>query len=231
MHTIDEYERFGFRPAEIVGLLKFHQIPIDLGVEITGEAAPSKSFPEWKRIMSLEPRLPLREWIFAFIDVDPYQGEFLTDIEQADFQRYEDLLTRAIVRRDLRATEDITNRNEQTWQIEARALQIWCQAKGIIYPLPPHVSAAVPMSSQPATVRPGRWPWGDHSTRALELLADAARQWWSTYDPDEPNTAPTNRAVVEYLVRKGASGKTAESIATLLRADDLQTGRRKSSTD
>ncbi|RDD83731.1 hypothetical protein DVJ77_00895 [Dyella tabacisoli] len=61
----------------------------------------------------------------------------------------------------------------------------------------------------------------------MELLADAATQWWSTYDPDEPNTAPTNNAVIEYLTSIGASTKLADSIASILRADDLRTGRRK----
>ena len=229
-HTIDEYERFGFRPAEILNLLNFHRIPIDLGGEIAGEPEQGKRFPEWKRIMSLEPSLSLSDCVFALIGVDPYDSEFLPDTMQADFRRYEDLLHRAIERGELPATDGTTKRNEQTWQIAAQALQAWCEAKGITYPLPTSVPATNP---SPMLVQPlaGRWPWGDHSTKALDLLADAAKQWWSTYDPDEPNTAPTNNAVIEYLTAKGASTKLADSIASILRADDLRTGRRKGSAD
>lgn len=74
----------------------------------------------------------------------------------------------------------------------------------------------------------GRWPWGDHSTKLLEALADAARQQWSTYDPEQPGTAPTNKEVREYLQKDhGVKPTMAKAMATILRADGLQTGRRK----
>jgi hypothetical protein len=76
-----------------------------------------------------------------------------------------------------------------------------------------------------------RWPWGDHSTRRLELLADAAKQFWSTYDPEQSSTAPTNKDVADYLVSKGESRSLADAIASILRADDVQPGRRKVSAD
>lgn len=233
MHSIDEYERFGFRPVEIVGLLAAHNIPIDLGDKVASEVVRSKPFPEWKRIMSLEPSLTIDDWVSALIDVDPYESGFLSDSVQADFQRYENLLHGAISRKELPATEGVNERNEKTWRIAADALQAWCEAKGIAYPLPrapamPHAKKPVPVMPQPPV---GRWPWGDHSTRALELLADAAKQWWSTYDPEDPGTAPTNSAVIEYLTAKGVSVKLADSIASILRADDLPTGRRKGSAD
>jgi hypothetical protein len=241
MHSIDEYERFGFHHAEIVGFLAAHNIPIDLGDEmpidlgdkVVGVAASSKPFPEWKRIMSLEPSLTVGDWVSALIDVDPYESGFLSDSVQADFRRYENLLRGAISRKELPATEGVNERNEKTWRIAADALQAWCEAKGIAYPLPqapavPHAKKPVPVMPQPPL---GRWPWGDHSTRALGLLADAAKQWWSTYDPEDPGTAPTNSAVIEYLTAKGVSVKLADSIASILRADDLPTGRRKGSAD
>lgn len=227
-HTIVEYERIGFRPAEILGLLESHGIPFDLG----GRSADDTpvAFPEWKRVMSWEPNLPISDWVFAIINVDPYESGFLPDDLQSDFSRYEDLLCRAIARRELAATETTTKRNEKTWQITAQAFHAWCEAKEITYPLPQYEKTVSP-SAVPVQPLAGRWPWGDHSTRALELLADAAKQWWSTYDLGEPNTAPTNSEVVEYLIAKGASTKLAESIASILRADDLPTGRRKGNTD
>lgn len=233
MHSIDEYERFGFHPAEIAGFLAAHSIPIDLGDKAVGEATPSKPVPEWKRIMSLEPSLTVGDWVSALIGVDPYENGFLPDGVQADFQRYEDLLHGAISRGELPATESTTKRNEKTWRIAAQTLHAWCAATGIAYPLP-SVPAA-PDATKPVPAPPqslvGRWPWGDHSTKALELLADAAKQWWSTYDPEDPGTAPTNSAVIEYLTAKGVSVKLADSIASILRADDLPTGRRKGNPD
>lgn len=229
-HFLDEYERYGFRPAAIVELLSRHGIPTDL--QFDAASAPAwVDPPDWKRIMALEPSLPLFEWVCAFIGLDPYDSQFMPDEAQADFKRYEDLLTRAIARDELPATEGTTARGDTTWQIAAQALSAWCLAKGVRYPLPSPVAAVTSMP--PRVVEPiaGRWPWGDHSTKALELLADAARQWWTTYDPAEPNTAPTNREVVDYLMQKGASQKLAESMASILRADDLQTGRRKGSTE
>lgn len=229
-HTLRDYDFFGFRPAEVISFLRAHSIPIDLGTEIECVAAPSKPVPEWKRIMSLESAHNLQDWVFALIDVDPYDGGFMPDDMQADFQRYEDLLTRAIVRGELPATEGTTKRNQTTWQISAPAFHAWCEAKGLDYPLlPPKAEANRTPVATPAHAQtvPSRWPWGNHTTKALELLADAAKQWWSTYDPDEFSTAPTNKEVIEYVTGKGGSTKLADSIASILRADDLPTGRRK----
>lgn len=75
--------------------------------------------------------------------------------------------------------------------------------------------------------RSGRWPWGDHHTKALGHLETAARQFWSTFDPEQPDTAPTNKDVSEWLVKQfGLSEKMADAIASILRADDLKPGRR-----
>lgn len=72
-----------------------------------------------------------------------------------------------------------------------------------------------------------RWPWGNHETQSLRNLADAAHQWWSTYDPDEPQTAPTNAEVSGWLKQQGVSKRVAEVMAQILRDDDLPKGSRK----
>lgn len=231
-YTLADYDHFGFRPAEITGFLKAHDISIDLGAGPVSTMAPSKPVPEWKRIMSLESAQNVHEWVYALIDVDPYEVGFMPDDAQADFQRYEDLVTRAITRGELLATKSTTKRNEDTWQITALAFHAWCVAKGIDYPLPlpkhePNCTATPSLAAQQTS--PSRWPWGNYTTKNLELLADVAKQWWSTYDPDVPGTAPTNRDVIEYVKAKGESTKLGDSIASILRADDLPTGRRKSS--
>lgn len=70
------------------------------------------------------------------------------------------------------------------------------------------------------------WPWGKHSTNDLALLARAAMEFWKTYDPKHPRTAPKNDAVVAWLKKQGMGARKAEVVASLLRPDDLPSGPR-----
>lgn len=72
-----------------------------------------------------------------------------------------------------------------------------------------------------------KWPWGDHETKLLQHLHYAAHNFWTTYDPDNPSTAPTNKAVEDYLKERGVATRVAQIMAQILRADDLKTGPRK----
>ncbi len=71
------------------------------------------------------------------------------------------------------------------------------------------------------------WPWGNYETELLQKLALAANRFWKNYDPTDPTTAPTNQAVIEWLKAQGVASRTAEVMATILRADGLPTGPRK----
>ena len=73
----------------------------------------------------------------------------------------------------------------------------------------------------------GSWPWGDYETELLRKLAEAAERFWVRYDPADNTTAPTNSQVVEWLKGRGVAERTAEIMATILRADGLPTGPRK----
>jgi hypothetical protein len=70
-------------------------------------------------------------------------------------------------------------------------------------------------------------PWGNHETRYLRKLAQASDRFWKLYDPSDPTTAPTNNMVVEWLVEEGIPRRTAEIMATILRADGLPSGPRR----
>lgn len=70
------------------------------------------------------------------------------------------------------------------------------------------------------------WPWGTHETVLLRHLAAAANRFWVNYDPSDIGTAPTNSVVIDWLRERGVAQRTAEVIATLLRADGLPTGPR-----
>lgn len=72
-----------------------------------------------------------------------------------------------------------------------------------------------------------RWPWGDHETDLLRKLAIAAEKFWKLYDPADATTAPTNQVVIDWLKAKGVAERNAQVMATILRADGLQTGPRK----
>jgi len=71
------------------------------------------------------------------------------------------------------------------------------------------------------------YPWGDYTTKKLELVFTAIEEWWSEYDPKDPKTAPTNAEVSSWLVGQGMVKRTAEEVAKILRADDLPYVRRK----
>jgi hypothetical protein len=71
------------------------------------------------------------------------------------------------------------------------------------------------------------WPWGRHETDLLRKLAAAANKFWARYLPDDPSTAPTNQQIIDWLIEQGVAMRTAEIMATILRADGLQTGPRK----
>lgn len=73
----------------------------------------------------------------------------------------------------------------------------------------------------------GAWPWGSHETQLLRNLAEAADRFWSRYDPTDNTTAPTNQQVITWLKERGVAERTAEVMATILRADGLPTGPRK----
>ncbi|MDR0701230.1 MAG: hypothetical protein LBF61_02285 [Azoarcus sp.] len=86
-----------------------------------------------------------------------------------------------------------------------------------------------PQAVQTETLKGGiEWPWGNYETALLRKLAQAAEKFWKLYDPDDKTTAPTNKQVCSWLVEdQGVPNRTAEAIATILRADGLPSGPRK----
>lgn len=72
-----------------------------------------------------------------------------------------------------------------------------------------------------------KWPWGNYETRLLETLALAVEKFWVRYDPDDISTAPTNETVEDWLIKdQGLAKRTAEVMATILRADNIRPGPR-----
>ena len=103
----------------------------------------------------------------------------------------------------------------------------WTQAIGWEIPAALSDIATVRASGQDTnTGRGGKWPWGTHETESLRLLAEAARQFWTTYDPEQPATAPLSADVRGWLMKQGASRRVAEIMAQILRPEELPTGPR-----
>lgn len=87
--------------------------------------------------------------------------------------------------------------------------------------------AEYPWQIEAITLHDMNWPWGRHETDLLRKLAAVAIELWTRYDPSDPTTAPTNQQVIDWLKAQGVAGRTAEIMATILRADGLPTGPRK----
>lgn len=76
-----------------------------------------------------------------------------------------------------------------------------------------------------------RWPWGNHTTPKLELLAEAGERWrlvedGGTYTSGDLKSAPHSKVLVRWLIQRGASSTVAEAIASMLRTPTLRTGPR-----
>ena len=70
-----------------------------------------------------------------------------------------------------------------------------------------------------------RWP--AHETKKLTALRLAAVKFWSNYDPTQPDTAPKNETVAEWLQLEHGIGATpAAEMASILRPESLRTGPR-----
>lgn len=71
-----------------------------------------------------------------------------------------------------------------------------------------------------------RWPWGDYHTENLGHIESAIKKFWVNFDPSDNTTAPTNETVIAWLKERGLSENLAKSIASIIRADGLPTGKR-----
>jgi len=59
----------------------------------------------------------------------------------------------------------------------------------------------------PAPETASNWPWGAHETELLRHLAAAAKRFWVNYEPGEPDTAPTNADVADFLKKNPKSNR------------------------
>lgn len=123
--------------------------------------------------------------------------------------------------------------NADSVQTLVRVADFVTWARGLVWALPdefpcPTPAGGYPVAPEGLQVGCGtKWPWGDYETELLQKLATAADRFWRLYDPADNTTAPTNQQVIEWLKQQGVADRTAEVMATILRADGLPTGPRK----
>lgn len=102
----------------------------------------------------------------------------------------------------------------------------WANRYGLSLP-PKFPRNSFCVNQNPLPDHSDKWPWGEHHTKLLGHLAEAGEKFWKNYDPNDNTSAPTNKQVEEWIKKQGVSGRIAEAMASILRADGLPTGPRK----
>lgn len=110
---------------------------------------------------------------------------------------------------------------------EVRLADFAAWAKSVGWSIPDELAQLARSDAAPRAIT-STWPWGKHETKLLRALSEAAQKFWTNYDASEPDTAPTNEMVANWLrTELGVSERVAEIMAQMLRADGLPPGPRR----
>lgn len=183
--------------------------------------------PDWNEWKEAK-RINLWQGVALACDLDPHQFMLGTTrlpraIKQTP-EKFETLLSMAINnlgRESLLKPLQLNPDAIEDTEVSSGNFGAW--AKSIRYPLP----SEFPWQDEAALPLTRDWPWGTYETELLRKLAQAAKRFWQNYDPTDATTAPTNEEVINWLVDNGVAKRTAQIMATILRADGLPTGPRK----
>ncbi len=184
--------------------------------------------PNWDNWKSIK-QARLWQAVALACDLDPANLQLFDKPQLARLlkeppRQFEDLLGMAKASIGANGTLKLLSRSEEGLEeSEVKLTNFATWLKNIQYPIP----AQFPWQAEPVTLSNLDWPWGRHETHLLRKLAGAAQRFWSNYDPADASTAPTNQQVIDWLKGEGVSERTAEIMATILRADGLPTGPRK----
>lgn len=184
--------------------------------------------PDWNTWKSVK-QARLWQAVALACDVDPANFQLFDNPQLARLfkeppRQFDDLLVMAKGSIGANGILKLISRSDEGLEeSEVKLSNFATWLKSIQHKLP----AQFPWLSEPITLSNMDWPWGRHETDLLRKLAAAAQRFWSNYDPADPTTAPTNQQVIDWLKGQGVSERTAEIMATILRADGLPTGPRK----
>lgn len=84
--------------------------------------------------------------------------------------------------------------------------------------------ASAPIVQPPPTLA---LPNYSHKSEGLEFVEEAIKHFWSTYDEEDPSTAPRRDEIIEYLKGRGASGRESEAVDLILRPKNMRTAHLK----
>lgn len=121
--------------------------------------------------------------------------------------------------------ETIITRASLVGWIESENVQITRAPRRTIAPV--RLAAAQAPVTIESPPEPLALPYQGHTSEGLEFVEDAIKQLWSTYDPEDPSTAPTQDEVVSYLRSRGAGANMADAVNLVLRPASLRKGGRK----
>ena len=195
--------------------------------------------PDW-RVWKQVPFGTLVEVVALSLDIDPRlveysRGEWIS--MGAAFAKRPEFSERLFIAvRTLESKSGLSPRDKYLTRSDTTTCEVmlgdfaeWAASKG--WDLPISMVELIPVAHDPKVLNPSStpaWPWGTHETELLRQLARAAREFWSTYDPDQPATAPKSEEVGAWLVKQGVSKRVAEVMAQILRPSTLPTGPRTS---
>lgn len=82
--------------------------------------------------------------------------------------------------------------------------------------------------SRNLSTAPAPYQAPSYTTRLLEIQASAIKNWWITYDPEDPATTPDKSAIIDWLTaEKGCSQQQAQAIDLIIRHDSRKNGGAK----
>lgn len=124
---------------------------------------------------------------------------------------------------DISAPHTIITRASLVNWVSTERVQFARPRKMVAPTTPPSPSTPLVTIEPAYHVAPIALPSYAHKSEGLEFVEEAIRHFWSTYDEDDPNTAPRKGEIVEYLKSRGASGRLSEAVDLILRPTTMRT--------
>jgi len=190
--------------------------------ETSLDEARAKKLPRWKQAHghALGIVSAIRQGLISPVvcKAEFYDSDFNGNLER---------MTRTIKPTDrdgeICLTETIITRASLVGWITTERVQISRPSKTVAviapYPQPSTFSEVAPQALS--------LPYYGHTSEGLEFVDEAIKQLWSTYDEDDPSTAPTQEEVIRHLREKGAGSNMADAVNLVLRPARLRRGGKK----
>lgn len=131
--------------------------------------------------------------------------------------------------RTVKATDREAEISAAETLITRASLVGWIASENVQITRPPKLLPVPPLpteASEPITIKAKPEPlalqYHGHKSEGLEYVEGAIKQFWYTFDPDDPSTAPVKADVIEYLKEMGATGNVAQAVDLILRPENMR---------